>query len=186
MEWNVETHIDLARGPISCDHALAHLRCGLVGEGDGEHLTDADVASGEQVGDAPGQHRRLARPRARDDQQRRAFVQHGLTLLLVEPLEELVSFGGHRHIGLKPTARNSGQQRQRADDQFFAQTRHLVAHLIRAQSAGTIFLRVPASGARGLAASPEPRGPLPDPGLVSCVRPVPDETAKTHPNRSPS
>ncbi len=81
-------------GPTRCDHALAHLRGGLVGERDGQDLADADVAGGQQVGDAAGQHRRLARARARDDQQRRALVQHRLALLRVEPLEELIGFGG--------------------------------------------------------------------------------------------
>ncbi|BBX97915.1 hypothetical protein MLAC_32090 [Mycobacterium lacus] len=51
---------------------------------------------------------------------------------------------------------------------IFAQARPLVAHSFRAQRAAPIFLRVPTSGARGLAAIAEPRGPLPDSGLVCC------------------
>jgi len=53
----------------------------------------------------------------------------------------------------------------------FAPDRPQVAHSIRAQQAAPIFLWVPTSGARGLTAFAEPRGPLPDSGLVSCVRP---------------
>jgi hypothetical protein len=53
----------------------------------------------------------------------------------------------------------------------FARAWPLVAHSVGAQRAAPIFLRVPTSGARGLAAFAEPRGPLPDSGLVSCVRP---------------
>jgi hypothetical protein len=69
------------------DHALAHLGGGLVREGDGQHLADADLAGGQQVGDAPGQHGGLARPRTGDDQQRRALVQDRLALLRVEPVQ---------------------------------------------------------------------------------------------------
>ena len=71
-EWKVDTHIARARGPTSVDHALAHLARGLVGEGDREDLAGPRVAGGEQVGDAPGQHPGLARPGARDDEQRRS------------------------------------------------------------------------------------------------------------------
>ena len=71
-------------------HPLAHLGGRLVGERDGQHLPDADVAGGQQVGDPPGQHGRLARPRAGDDEQRRALMQHRLALLGVEPFEKLV------------------------------------------------------------------------------------------------
>ncbi len=78
------------------DHAFAHLGGGLVGERDGQHLPDADLAGGQQVGDPAGQHRRLARPRPGDDEQRRTLVQHRLTLLGVEPVEELVGLGGRR------------------------------------------------------------------------------------------
>ena len=109
VEWNVDTHIVRARGPTSCDHPLAHLGGGLVGEGDRQDLPDADVARGQQVGDAAGQHRRLARAGAGHDQQRRALVQHGLALLRVEAVQQLIGFAvaaGRRdgHIAPKPTA----------------------------------------------------------------------------------
>ena len=109
VEWNVDTHMTRARGPTSCDHPLAHLGGGLVGEGDGQDLPDADVAGGQQVGDAAGEHGRLARAGARHDQQRRALVQHGLALLRVEAVEKLIGLGRGRsrcrtHIVTKPTA----------------------------------------------------------------------------------
>ena len=66
---------------------------------------DADVAGGQQVGDAPGQHRRLAGPGAGDDQQRRALVQHGLALLRVEAVEEGFCVGvqiGHVQTHVRP------------------------------------------------------------------------------------
>ena len=132
------------------DHAFAHLGGGLVGERDGQHLPDADLAGGQQVGDPAGQYRRLARPRPGDDEQRRTLMQHRLTLLGVEPVEQLVGIGGRQvelgHIVVELTA---GQR-------HFAPTRPLVAHSLGAHAARTIFLRVPASGARGLAASQSP------------------------------
>ena len=93
VEWNVDTHI--ARGPRAHqrDHPLAHLGGGLVGERDGQHLPDADVAGGQQVGDPTGQHRGLARSGAGHDEQRRALVQHRLALLRVEAFEKLVVAG---------------------------------------------------------------------------------------------
>ena len=141
-------------------HPFAHLGGGLVGEGDRQDLPDADVAGGQQVGDAPGQHRGLARARAGDDQQRRTLVQHGLALLRVEPVEQLIGFGrlsGHSrdaHIVPKPTA--ASRHRGALPKQTLCLARRLVAHSIRAQCAVAIFLRVPASGARGVAASQSP------------------------------
>ena len=72
------------------DDALAHLGGRLVGERDRQHLSDADLAGGQQVRDPPSQHCRLAGSRARDDEQRRAFMQHRVALLGVEPFEKLV------------------------------------------------------------------------------------------------
>ncbi len=94
------------------DHPLAHLGGGLVGERDGQHLPDADVAGGQQVGDPPGQHGRLARPGAGDDQQRRALVQHRLALLRVEPVEE---FGRSRGESVTCTLMSVPTYRCRAD-----------------------------------------------------------------------
>ncbi|COY26061.1 Uncharacterised protein [Mycobacterium tuberculosis] len=76
--------------------------------------------------------------------------------------------------GSSPRGRSFGATTQfwvHFSRQVFARARPLMAHSVRAQRAAPIFLRVPASGARGLAAFAEPRGPLPDSGLVSCVRP---------------
>ena len=70
-------------------HPFAHLGGGLVGEGDGQDLPGTHVAGSQQVGDPPGEHRRLSRTRSGDDQQRSALVQHGLTLLGVQAVEQL-------------------------------------------------------------------------------------------------
>ena len=93
VEWNVDTHIERARRAHQLHHPLAHLGGGLVGERDGQHLPDADLAGGQQVGDAAGQHRRLTGARAGHDQQRRTLVQHRLALLRVEAVQE---FRRHR------------------------------------------------------------------------------------------
>jgi hypothetical protein len=53
-------------------------------------ICQANVAGGQQVGDPPGEHGRLARPRAGDDEQRRALMEHRVALLGVEPCEKLV------------------------------------------------------------------------------------------------
>ena len=68
--------------------ALAHLLRGLVGEGDREDLVRARLAGGEQVGDPVGQHPRLARPGAREHEQRPLAVGDGLALGRVQPLGE--------------------------------------------------------------------------------------------------
>ena len=73
-------------------HPLAHLGGRFVGEGDGQDLTGPDVAGGEQVGDPPGEHRRLSRTRAGDDQQRCTRVQHRLPLLGVQTVEQVRRF----------------------------------------------------------------------------------------------
>ena len=67
---------------------LLHLAGGLVGEGDRQDRAGVRVPRREQVGDPVGQHPGLARPRAGDDQQRRALVGHRRALLRVEPLQQ--------------------------------------------------------------------------------------------------
>ena len=57
-------------------HAAAHLVGRLVGEGDGQDAPGRGVARRHEVGDAPGQHPRLARAGAGHDQQRSAPVLH--------------------------------------------------------------------------------------------------------------
>jgi hypothetical protein len=77
-------------------------------------------------------------------------VQDRLPLLGVQPVEQLFCFGfryartRHDCPNLPPFA------------DTFALERLRVAHSICAQCAVAIFLRVPASGARGLAASQSP------------------------------
>ena len=57
-------------------HPAPHLvRC-FVGEGDGQDAPGWGVARRHEVGDAPGQHPRLARAGTRHDQQRTAAVLH--------------------------------------------------------------------------------------------------------------
>jgi hypothetical protein len=73
---------------------LLHLRGGLVGEGDRHDLPGVHVALGEQPADAVGEHPRLARAGAGDDEQRRAGVHDGLDLARVEPLQQCRSAGG--------------------------------------------------------------------------------------------
>ncbi len=136
------------------DHAFAHLGGGLVGERDGQHLPDPDVAGGQQVGDPAGQHRRLARPGAGDDEQRRALVQHRLALLRVEPVEEVVArSAGSKSVTCTLIVVPNLPLRRRHPLRRRGPWWHTQ---IRAHAARTIFLRVPASGARGLAASQSP------------------------------
>ncbi|VWX46794.1 conserved hypothetical protein [Micrococcus sp. 116] len=78
----------LGGGTDQTGHALAHLRGGLVREGDGEDLVRPRPSGGEQPRDAVGQHPGLARAGARHDQQRRPRVGHRGCLLRVEPRHE--------------------------------------------------------------------------------------------------
>ena len=65
--------------------AVAHLVGGLVGERDGEDLRRGHALV-DQVGDAVGEHPRLARTGAGDDEQRPAAVHDGVELVGVEPV----------------------------------------------------------------------------------------------------
>ena len=65
--------------------ALFHLARSLVRERDGEHLARPGAARGEDVGEAGGQHARLARARSRQNQHRPIDRQHGFALLRIEP-----------------------------------------------------------------------------------------------------
>ena len=94
--WNVDTHMRSATGADEADQALAHLVGGLVGEGDGEDLPRGGVAGGDEMGDAVGEHPRLARPRPRHHQQRGAPVDDGAALGAVQALEQLVGLRGGR------------------------------------------------------------------------------------------
>ena len=64
--------------------ALAHLRGGLVGEGDGQDLPGAHALVGDHVRDAVREHARLARARAREHEQRPARALGRLPLGGVE------------------------------------------------------------------------------------------------------
>ena len=64
--------------------AVAHLAGRLVGERDREDLARLDRAGRDQVGDPVGQHPRLARAGAGEDQQRPVAVGDGLALGLVQ------------------------------------------------------------------------------------------------------
>ena len=78
---------------------FTHLGCGLVGEGDGENLAGGRAVGCEQVGDAVGEHARLAGAGARDDEQGRAGVQYGLLLAVVEPCGEGGGVYGAQAVG---------------------------------------------------------------------------------------
>ena len=65
-----------------------HLGRRLVGERDRHDLAGVHVPLRQQPGDAVGEHARLARPRSRDDQQRRPGMRDGLPLARVEPLQQ--------------------------------------------------------------------------------------------------
>ena len=160
-------------------HPLAHLRGRLVGERDRQNLPHPYVASGQQVGDAAGEHRRLSRTGTGDDQQRASLVQHRLALLRVQPVQQLIGVA------------RRGRHRKRCS--HMRTNLPLRTDTLCAGTAGSGTLigcstRSPAtrSSPEGLTADfstgtgqrcpwfscfPEPRGPLPDPGLVSCVRP---------------
>jgi hypothetical protein len=68
--------------------ALAHLLGGLVGERDRQDLVGPGLPRVVEVGDAVGQHARLARAGAGEDEQRAVAVHDRLALGRVHPLEE--------------------------------------------------------------------------------------------------
>ena len=73
---------------------LAHLARRLVGEGDGEHLPGRGAACQEQVCESGGQHPRLARARAGENEKRAVERLDGLALLGIQPRE--IGVGVHR------------------------------------------------------------------------------------------
>ncbi len=125
------------------DDALAHLARGLVGEGDGEDLAGPHAPGRQQVGDAVGQHPRLARAGAGDDQQRAALVDDRLALLGVEPLEQRgrVAVGRRRgrRVGLAGAADLGRAQEIRPGQVEVGQVREVIeegAHLPASLRAG--------------------------------------------------
>ena len=75
--------------PSSALDALPHLRRRLVGEGDGEHAVGGRDALSDQIRDAMRDDARLARPRAREDQQWSCRVLNGGLLFGIEGGEEI-------------------------------------------------------------------------------------------------
>src|SRR5690606_3252733 len=69
-------------------HAVAHLRRGLVRERDGEDRAGMDAPLGDEVGDPPGEHARLAGTGGGDDEDRGSGVTAGPALGGVEPGEQ--------------------------------------------------------------------------------------------------
>ena len=97
-------------------HPHLHLVGGLVREREGEDLGRLRPARGDQPRDAARDDLRLARARARDDQQRSVPVHDRAPLLRVEALEERVvaSRGGFlRRWGLHGTPDGDLDQRRR-------------------------------------------------------------------------
>ena len=95
---------------------FTHLRGCLVRERDREDLTGPGPVRGEQVRDPVGQHARLARTCARDDQQRAARVQHRLALLRVETDEQALRVAhrpGARLAFARPARRRAVRGRGR-------------------------------------------------------------------------
>ena len=98
----VEGHDPHAAGRVAEQQldALAHLLRGLVGERDGQQLAGPRAAGLHEPGDAMGEHARLARAGAGQDQQRAVAVGHGGALGLVQALQQggdTVVGGGFRH-----------------------------------------------------------------------------------------
>ena len=88
--------------------AFAHLGGCLVRERDREDLACPRAARGQQVGDAMREHTRLARARARQDQQRRTRVRDGLALTVVQAARE--GIGVHaRAPGFVPHGHGRGR-----------------------------------------------------------------------------
>jgi len=94
-------HIARVRRPRQQLDAVAHLLRRLVGEGDREDLVRLRAARQHQVRDPVGEHARLARPRAGQDQERTVAVLDGLPLGRVqageEGLDAVGGLGGHLH-----------------------------------------------------------------------------------------
>ena len=73
-------------------HAVEHLPCGLVGEGQEQDLVRFD-ALGQEVGDAVGEGARLARARAGEHEQRAGRSGDGGVLFVVEIAAEVDAAG---------------------------------------------------------------------------------------------
>ena len=78
--------------------AGAHLPGRLVGEGHGQDAVAGDVLDLHQVGDAVGEHARLARPGSGDDEHGSVGREHGFALRVVQPGEKFGCDGGRDRI----------------------------------------------------------------------------------------
>ena len=107
-EWKVPSHMPSAAPPISLRDAVEHLARRLVGEGDGQDLRRPGAAGDQLMGDAGGQHARLAGAGAGQHQQRAALVDDRQALLRVQPLE--IGAGARRRAR---RARSGGRARDR-------------------------------------------------------------------------
>ncbi len=87
-EWNVVTHIALARGPTRAATRSFISPAALLVNVIARIWPGCTLRAAEQVGDAVGQDPGLARAGAGDDEQRRSFVYDGGPLLGVEPFEQ--------------------------------------------------------------------------------------------------
>ena len=104
---------DLGAAAHQVGHPLLHLRGGLVGERDRQDRARVGLALGDQPGDPPGQHPRLAGPRAGHHEQRRPGVLDGLLLRRVEPSSSSSAVGPRRVVrgssaGVMPSRPGSG------------------------------------------------------------------------------
>ena len=87
--------------------AAAHLVGRLVGERDGEDRRRRHALV-DEVGDAVGEHPRLARSGPGDDQQRPAAVDDGVELVGVEPGERVAASGAGRRQRCRRGSRSRG------------------------------------------------------------------------------
>jgi hypothetical protein len=92
-EWKVESHTPFGLGAEQRPDAIAHLAGGLVRERDGEHLVRPRMSVADQVRDPERDDPRLARSRARENQQRTIGMQNRFTLFGIELVEEIHSRG---------------------------------------------------------------------------------------------
>ncbi len=88
MEWKVPSHgMPSTTWPTISADARFHLARRLVGEGDGENLARPGAAEAENVGDAHGEHARLAGAGAGQHQYRAVERLDREPLLRIEPGE---------------------------------------------------------------------------------------------------
>ena len=117
-------------GPLADEvlDPLLHLGRGLVGEGDGQDRTRMGSPLADEPRDPTGQHPGLARPRTGHHQQRRARVDHGRALRLVESCEQLVSVGAEAlRLGLEGIEAGNGDGGTHVGFQPTVPTRHRTA-----------------------------------------------------------